>query len=207
MKDSSESLAGRIIYTELHPLNLLEINPEDLYKLWIYGGFPEVFLKQKKQSIVDWHASFLATYFERDLPLLSLNLSPNLLRRTFSILAHMQGAICNVSKLSNTLGINRRTVDRILLFFSKSYMIRKLPPFFVNVKKRLVKAPKYYIRDSGLLHHTLSITSIKALFEHPILGNSWQGCLACYEGTSRQAWVVPLFCPCLKGCFVWLGDG
>lgn len=176
LKESSESLAGRIIYTELSSLNLLEVNPaKDFYHLWLYGGFPEPFSKKDVSKIEDWYTSFLNTYFERDLKMLGLNLTTDILLRTFSMMAHMQGSLCNISQLSKSLTVNRRTLERILEFFKSSYMIRRLPPFFVNVKKRLVKSPKYYIRDSGVLHHTLHIHTLKQLFEHPVLGSSWEG--------------------------------
>lgn len=176
LKESSESLAGRIIYTELASLNLLEVNFEkDLYHLWLHGGFPEPFCKKDTSKIQDWYISFLNTYFERDLKLLGLNLTSDILLRTFSMMAHMQGALCNISQLSKSLAINRRTLERIIDFFNRSYMIRRLPPLFSNVKKRLVKSPKYYIRDTGILHHTLDIHTLKHLFEHPILGSSWEG--------------------------------
>lgn len=176
LKGSSESLAGRIIYTELNPLILSEVDPvKDFYHLWLHGGFPEPFMKKNPSIIQDWYESFLNTYFERDLNMLGLGLSSTLLSRTFSMLAHMQGALCNISQLSKSLAINRKTVERIIEFFRSSYMLRRLPPFFMNVKKRLVKSPKYYIRDTGVLHHTLDIHTSKELLEHPIIGSSWEG--------------------------------
>ncbi len=176
LKESSESLAGRIIYTELSPLNLLEIDSShDFYHLWVHGGFPEPFSKKDILQLQDWHTSFLNTYFERDLKILGLNLPPDVLSRTFSMLSYMQGSLCNITQLSKSLSINRKTLERILEFFQSSYMVRRLPPFFVNMKKRLVKSPKYFIRDSGILHHTLDIYTLKQLFEHPIVGSSWEG--------------------------------
>ena len=176
LKDSSESLAGRIFYTELNPLSLSEVDPvKDFYQLWLHGGFPEPFVKKDPTIIRDWYDSFLNTYFERDLNMLGLSLSPTLLSRTFSMMAHMQGGLCNISQLSKSLAIHRNTVERIIEFFKSSYMLRRLPPFFINVKKRLVKSPKYYIRDTGVLHHTLGIHTSKELLEHPIIGSSWEG--------------------------------
>ena len=173
LKDSSESLAGRIMYTELSTLNLIEVN--ELYDLWLRGGFPEPFSMKDAIKRENWYSSFLRTYFERDLKSLGLNTRSDLVSRTFSMMAHMQGGLCNMSRLSNSLASDRRTIEKILHFFVSSYMVRKLEPFFPNVKKRLVKSPKYYIRDSGVLHYTLGVNTLKQLFEHPALGFSWEG--------------------------------
>lgn len=176
LKESSESLAGRIVYTELTSLNLLELPGDtDLYKLWFSGGFPIPFSEKNVSNIKVWQESFMRTYFERDLRLLGLNLSPDLLSRTFSMIAHMQGSPSNLSNLSKSLGIDRRTVERILQFFISSYMIRRLSPFHLNIKKRLVKSPKYYVRDSGMFHHSLYINSLNELLSNPSLGSSWEG--------------------------------
>lgn len=176
LKESSESLAGRVIYIELTPFQLLELSPEkDMLHLWLNGGFPEAFLIREDKLARVWYASFLNTYFERDLQLLGLNISPRILRRTFNMLAHMHGNLCNISNLSRSLGLDRRVIERIIEFFLSSYMLRELPPFYVNNNKRLIKTPKYYIRDSGILHHTLKINSLNELWAHPSIGPSWEG--------------------------------
>lgn len=176
LKGSSESLAGRVVYLELTPFNILELSPQkDVISLWLKGGFPEPFLMKDTKYRKFWYDAFLSTYFERDLPLLGLNTPPTTLSRAFSMFAYMQGNLCNVSNLSKSLGIDRKTVEKVMQFFISSYMLRKLPPFFINNKKRLIKAPKYYIRDSGLLHHTLHIKTISELLGHPSIGASWEG--------------------------------
>jgi len=142
LKESSESLAGRVIYVELTPFQLLELSPEeDMLHLWFSGGFPEPFLIRNNEMAKLWHESFLNTYFERDLQLLGVNTSPQKLRRTFNMLAHMHGNLCNISNLSRSLGLDRRVIERIIKFFLSSYMLRELSPFYVNNKKRLIKTP------------------------------------------------------------------
>lgn len=176
LKGSSESLAGRVVYMELTPFHLLELSPtKDMLSLWLRGGFPEPFLMKSLKYVKLWHRSFLNTYFERDLPLLGLNISPRILARTFTMFAHMQGGLCNISTLSRSLGIGRRKVEEIMQFFTSSYLLRELLPFYTNNKKRLIKTPKYYIRDSGLFHHTLHIDTLNDLWEHHCIGASWEG--------------------------------
>lgn len=176
LKESSESLAGRICYTELTTLNLLEVAPSITTEtLWWRGGYPNPLLAQEELQVSTWHQAFLMTYFERDLPLLGLNLSATDIARIFALLAYMQSNVCHISTLSKAVGIDRRTLERALSFFTSSYMLRKLPPFYVNNKKRLVKSPKYYIRDSGLFHATLAINTLPGLWKTPHLGPSWEG--------------------------------
>ncbi|MCP3659952.1 MAG: ATP-binding protein [Bacteroidetes bacterium] len=178
LKECSESLAGRIIYTELSGLNILElpkINNANINKLWLYGGFPEIYLRNNSDEIYNWHESFIRTYFERDIKLLGLNISYDILSRVFSMISHLQSSTLNISHLSKSIGIDRRTIEKILEYFAGSYIIRKLSPFYINVKKRLVKSPKYYIRDNGLYHHTLNIKSFNELLRNPYIGPSWEG--------------------------------
>ncbi len=176
VKGSSESLAGRISNTELYPFILPEVaNIADAKKLWIRGGFPEPFLMESKEARVDWFISFIRTYVERELPLLGLNADPIRLNRLLSMLAFNQGQILNIAKLSGALGVTIPTVKRYLDFFEQSYFLIKLPPYFVNLKKRLIKSPKVYLRDSGVLHHILGLKSFNEVLGHPVSGNSWEG--------------------------------
>ncbi len=178
LKECSESLAGRIIYTELSSLNILELpkgKNTDMHKLWLYGGFPEVYLKNNNNEIYNWHESFIRTYFERDIKLLGLNISYDILSRVFSMIGHLQGSTLNISHLSKSIGVDRRTIEKILEYFVSSYILRRLPPFFINIKKRLVKSPKYYIRDNGLYHHMLNIKTFNELLKNPCIGPSWEG--------------------------------
>ena len=172
---SSETLAGRISYLELTGLNILEttdlISTNDL---WLKGNFPEPALSKVEQFHLVWYESFIKTFVERDIPLLGLSLSPQLIRRCLRMVAHATGQIANKSAFSRSLDIRNSVVTTLFDYFENTFIIRQLPPFFTNVKKRLVKSQKLYIRDSGMLHHLLSISDMNDLFGHPILGHSWE---------------------------------
>ncbi len=172
----SESLAGRISYTELYPFLLPEVAEiADAKKLWIWGGFPEPFLMEDENARDEWFVSFVRTYVERELPLLGLKTDPIRIHRLLSMLAFNQGQILNITKLSGALGVTVPTISRYLNYFEQSYFLTKLPPYFVNLKKRLVKSPKVYLRDSGILHHILGLKSFNEVMGHPVAGNSWEG--------------------------------
>lgn len=174
IKQSSESLAGRITYIELSPINISEIEADKLEKLWIRGGFPEPFLINDDEIRAVWYQSFITTYIERDLPMLGLNTSPILLRRFLNILAGIQGSILNQQMISRSLGTSAPTIGRYLDYLENSFLIRRLLPYHINVKKRLVKAPKVFIRDNGVLHYLLGISTIKQLTNHVLIGASWE---------------------------------
>ena len=174
IRDSAESLAGRIAYLELGGLNLLEIyKNHDTQALWIRGGFPEPFLKPEMDYI--WKQSYIQTYLERDLPLLGLNSNPVWSRRLWQMIAHLHGQMLNYHELSKSLEVDAKTIKKHLNFLEQAFMIHQLKPYHANTKKRLVKAPKIYFRDSGLLHHLLGINSFFALQGHPKMGSSWEG--------------------------------
>ncbi len=176
LKDSAETLAGRISYTELTPFLLTEIQAISGEKeLWVRGGFPEPFLMKRKEHRFAWFNSFIRTYIERELPLLGLRTHPVQLNRLLSMLAFNQGQILNISRLSNALGVSAPTVSHYLDYLEQSYFIRRLPPYFINIKKRLVKSPKIYLRDSGILHHILGLEDFNAIMGHPVAGESWEG--------------------------------
>lgn len=176
IRDSSESLAGRISYKELTPLNRYEIlDLPQAGKHWFRGGFPEALLAPSDILSKNWLRSFVQTYIERDLPMLGLQVSTVLIRRFWSMLTHLQGGIWNASTVANSLGVTAPTVRRYLDFMEQAYMVRRLPAYHTNAKKRLVKAPKVYIRDSGILHHLAGINDMDQLMGHPILGASWEG--------------------------------
>jgi len=176
LKKSSETLAGRIVFKELSPLLLSEVSPAITYeKHWLRGGYPEA-LKQKTVALWNtWHASFLRTYVERDLPALGLASPALIITRLFQMLAYNQGQILNKSEYAMALGISVPTVGNILDYLSYAYLIRFLPPYATNAKKRIVKSPKVYIRDSGMLHHLLGISQTKELLANPKAGFSWEG--------------------------------
>jgi len=172
---SAESLAGRVAYVELGPLSLKETGTDNYQRHWLHGGFPRAWLMPDDESARTWLNSFIRTYIERDLPLLGLSATPIQSRHLLSMCASVHGNILNQSHLANSLGISVSTVSRYLDFLEHSYLIRRLPPFYVNISKRLVKSPKIYIRDSGVLHALLNVTALESLFGHALLGASWEG--------------------------------
>ena len=173
----SESLAGRIGVIELDPLTLREVKQgtpiESIDNLWLKGGFPDAL----KGDFRLWWESYLRTLIERDLYLWGVQADPLLMRRIITMLAHHQGGLLNSSSLAGSLGINYHTINRYIGILEQAFLIRRLQPFHRNVGKRLVKSPKIYIRDTGLLHHLLNISTIDQLNCHPVLGNSWEAFL------------------------------
>ena len=176
LKNSSESLAGRIVYLELAPLHLLEVNATYTYRdHWLRGGFPDA-LQAPDQLIWQlWMDSFIQTYIQRDLPDLGLSASPILIRNLLTMLAGNQGGQLNYSDLARSLDLSVVTVQHYIHFLENAYLIRRLPPYFVNIGKRLVKAPKVFIRDSGLVHRLADINDYNALAGNLLLGGSWEG--------------------------------
>ena len=170
----SESLAGRIGILELDPLLAGEAatgpRPRAWKELWLRGGFPGAL----RGDFREWWEAYLRLYVERDLPMLGLDTRPLLLRRLLTMLAHAQGGLANASRLGSALGVSHNLVQRYLDILEQTFIIRRLPPFFENVGKRLTKAAKIYIRDTGLLHHLLNVASLKVLDTHPARGASWE---------------------------------
>ncbi len=175
IRDTSESLAGRIAYFELSPLSHIETKHLAIYQNhWLRGGFPESLLASDELSSLEWRDNFIQTYLERDLPMLGLNANPLLTRRLWTMLAHWNGNLLNFEALGNSLGVSSPTIRKYIDFFEASYLIRQLQPWFTNISKRLVKSPKIYIRDTGILHALLAIGSFEQLQGHPSLGASWE---------------------------------
>ncbi|MDR3670977.1 MAG: ATP-binding protein [Holophaga sp.] len=175
LQGASESLAGRIRFLELGPLELREVGPEAFQSLWLRGGFPDSFLAGSNAASMDWRDSFIMTHLERDIPLLGLRLPPAQLRRFWQMIAHGHGGLWNASRLAVSLGISAPTVRRYLDVLEDTYMVRQLQPFHANLGKRLVKQPKVYVRDSGLLHALLGVRSMEDLLGNPSAGASWEG--------------------------------
>ncbi|MBK6859862.1 MAG: ATP-binding protein [Saprospiraceae bacterium] len=175
IRDTSESLAGRVAYLEMHPLFLNELPAIfDYKKLWIRGGFPNaLFAKNDTQSLI-WREHFIRSYLERDLPLLGLKTDPILIRRLWTMLAHLHGQLLNLSTIANSLDISVPTVRRYIDFLESAFLVRRIHPWYKNSGKRLIKSPKIYIRDSGILHALLRIETWYALQSHPSLGFSWE---------------------------------
>jgi uncharacterized protein len=176
LKQSSESLAGRIVYTELPGLLITEIESRfTINDLWLQGGFPEPFMMVDKELTKEWYHSFILTYIERDLPSFGLSADPLLLNRLLQMLAHNHGMLLNLASYSRSLGVSSPSVSRYIGFFENAFILRLLTPWFINVKKRIIKSPKTYLRDSGILHHLHGISDFNQILGHPVLGNSWEG--------------------------------
>lgn len=175
IKQSSETLAGRISYLEITPLTLTEVNSAGLRRHWLRGGFPRSFLASNEQASLDWRLDYIRTFLERDIPQLGFNIPANTLSRFWRMLAHEHGQTLNASKLGGALGISSHTIRSYIDLLEQTFLIRALLPFEGNVKKRLVKSPKVYIRDSGLLHALLDLESYNDLLSHPIYGVSYEG--------------------------------
>ena len=177
MKKSGESLAGRIAYISLMPLSALEV--EDLHKsreqLWLRGGFPDSYLAGNDKESYLLRKDFIRTYLERDVALFGPRIPAVVLERLWTMLAHRQGTILNASELGRSLEISTQTVSRYIDLLADLLLVRRLQPYHANVGKRLVKSPKIYVRDSGLVHALLGISSFTQLCGHPVVGRSWEG--------------------------------
>jgi predicted AAA+ superfamily ATPase len=178
LKQSSESLAGRISYIELHPIDVLEYTEgsiESMNILWTRGGFPESLLAVTDQDSLDWRRDFIRTYLERDIPQLGPRIPAETLDRFWTMLAHNQGSVLNAANLARNLEVSGVTVSRYLDLMVDLLLVRRLRPWTFNVGKRLVRSPKVYIRDSGITHALLSIGNYSDLLGHPVVGGSWEG--------------------------------
>ena len=177
LRQTSESLAGRIGYIELYGLNVLEIDShrQALNSRWLRGGFPESFLADDDEASNLWLQDWVATYLERDIPQLAFPIRATRLRRLWTMLSHSQGETLNFSKLGSSLEIDAKTVSRYVDVLVDLLLVRRLMPWHENTKKRWVKSPRFYVRDSGILHQLLGIFSYDALLSHPVVGKSWEG--------------------------------
>lgn len=177
LQQSSETLAGRISYLEMNPFHLTELassggNPESH---WFRGGYPDSYLATNDATSMQWCEDFITSYIERYLPQLGAEASPQQLRRFCSMLAHQHGGTLNLSKIGGSLGIDGKTVRHYIDLLEGLYLLRSLPAWSRNVGKRLVKAPKVYWRDPGLLHSLAEIPSVEHVLGHPLCGDSWEG--------------------------------
>ncbi len=205
LQRSSESLAGRIRYMELTPFTVTELKENeqagfDLELLWLRGGFPDSYLAESDQASWDWRRDFFTTYVERDIPSMGVGVSVPQLKRFWKMLAHYHGNQINLSEFGRSLESSHTTIRNYLDTLTDFYMVRQLSPWSGNIKKRLVKTPKIYIRDSGILHSLLLLPKFDALLSHPIIGASWEGfvveniinqlderCECCYYRTATGA--------------------
>jgi uncharacterized protein len=175
VRDASETLAGRVEFVELAGFDLSETGPKDMNALWLRGGFPRAFLSRSLADSRAWREGFVRTFLERDIPQLGLRLPAPALRRFWSMLAHYHGQTWNGSELGRAMGLSDKTLRSYLDLLTGTFMLRQLQPWFENLGKRQVKAPKVYFRDPGLLHHLLEIPTRDALLAHPKVGASWEG--------------------------------
>ncbi|MBM4381618.1 MAG: DUF4143 domain-containing protein, partial [Deltaproteobacteria bacterium] len=175
LAQSGETLAGRVAYLELGPLQLRETGRKSLDALWLRGGFPDSFAAKSEPASVRWRQDFIRTYLERDISSFGARLPAETLRRLWTMLAHLQGGLLNVSDLARGLGLDVRTAGRYLDLLVDLLLVRRLQPWHANVGKRLVKSPKVYVRDSGLVHALLGIRDLDALLGHPVCGPSFEG--------------------------------
>jgi hypothetical protein len=177
LRQSSESLAGRIIYLELTPVVANEVpgDSKSITRLWNRGGFPDSLLARSDDASLAWRRSFIRTYLERDIPQLGPRIPAETLRRFWTMLAHLQGQQMNAANIAASLGVTGQTVARYLDLLTDLLLVRRLPPWAGNVGKRLVRAPKVYVRDSGLVHALLDLASADDVLGHPVAGGSWEG--------------------------------
>lgn len=174
LKQSGETLAGRITYLELTPLQVLEVGPQPQEQLWIRGGYPESLLAADDARSLRWRQDFIRTYLERDIPQFGPRIAAETLRRFWGMLAHHQGCLLNTAQFARNLGVDAKTAASYLDLLVDLLLVRRLQPWHANLGKRLIKAPKVYVRDSGLVHALLMIPDKETLLAHPVIGQSWE---------------------------------
>ena len=175
MQQSSETLAGRVAYVDIGPVHALEWPAQDLDALWLRGGFPDSLLAADDAASLRWRDDFIRSYLQRDVPLFAPRLPAETIGRLWTMLAHQQGALLQQSRLASGLGVSSPAVDRYIDLLVDLQLVLRLQPWSGNIGKRLVKAPKLYVRDSGLVHALLGLESMHALAGHPVCGPSYEG--------------------------------
>ena len=175
VKKASETLAGRVGFVDMSGFSLDELESRDFQKLWYRGGFPRSFLAPDDEVSYSWRMDFIRTFLERDIPQLGISIPSQTLRRFWTMLAHYSGQRWNATEFARSLDTSQKTAKRYLDILTDTFVVRQLQPWYENIKKRQVKAPKIYIRDSGILHALLGISNAKSLYYHPKLGASWEG--------------------------------
>lgn len=174
MRKSADSLAGRIAYEEISSFGLVELGAKSQEQLWIRGGFPNAYLAGSSSDSLDWRRQFIKTYIDRDLPALGLDTNPRILNNFLRMLASSVGQLWNASTFSKALGVTAPTVRKYLDFLEQAFLVTVLEPYHVNIKKRLVKTPKVFFNDTGLLHALLNLEDLKTLSGNLIIGSSWE---------------------------------
>lgn len=175
VRRTSESLAGRVAYLDLMPLHVGEVGAKEMNKLWLRGGYPDIFLARSNAVAFNRLDQFIRTFMERDLPLLGLSADPRVTERLLRMVASVHGQVLNASMLAKSLGVTVHTVQRYLSFFEQAFLVATLPSHHTNLRKRLVKAPKVYVLDSGILHALNGIIGMNELSGHALRGHSWEG--------------------------------
>jgi predicted AAA+ superfamily ATPase len=196
LQQSGESLAGRIAYLELYGIDAMEFAENDsalTNQLWLRGGFPESLLAASDNQSIDWRRDFIKTYLERDIPQLGPRIPAQTLERFWTMLAHNQGGIINASQLARNLEVSSVTINRYLDLMVDLLLVRRLQPWTVNIGKRLVRAPKVYVRDCGLVHALLNIPSYNNLISHPVVGGSWEGFVVENIMSAAQGRALPYY--------------
>lgn len=178
LRQTSESLAGRISYVEMSGINILEASPDNTNQLWLRGSFPKNFLARSDKVAMRQIENLIRTYLERDVAQMGFKVPAVRLRRLWTMLAHLQGENVNYTRLASNLEVDRKTINFYIDILTDLFLVRRVEPWYVNVKKRLVKSPRYYVRDSGILHRLLGIGDDDSLLSNPILGKSWEGFVA-----------------------------
>jgi len=195
IKGVTETLAGRVGFVDMGGFTTGEVGISRLNRLWIRGGFPRSFLAPSERASLGWRAGFIRTFLERDVPQLGIGVPAETLRRFWTMTAHYHGQVWNAAEFARSLGSAEHTARRYLDILAGAYMVRVVPPWFENLGKRQVKAPKIYLRDSGVLHALLRIDTLHDLQAHPKLGASWEGfaleqLLACVEARDTYYWAT-----------------
>ena len=192
LRQSAESLAGRISYRELAPLDVGEAGMEEADTLWSRGGFPGSWLALSDGASFSWRQDFVRTYLEREIPIFDTRLPASTLRRLWTMLAHLQGKQFNASQLASSLAINVRTLSRYANLLEDLLLLRRLPPWSGNISKRLVRSPRVYLRDSGIVHALLGLRALDDVLSHPVAGPSWEGFVIENLLSVTPSWIQPL---------------
>ena len=193
LRQSAESLAGRIAYRELGPLDLGETGQDSMDRLWLRGGFPSAWLAGSDAASFVWRRDLVRTYLERDIPVFDSRLPAETLRRLWTMLAHNQGAPLNAAQLASSLAVHTRTLNRYVDLLVDLLLVRRLPPWSGNVGKRLVRSPRLYLRDSGIVHALLGLRRLEDVLAHPVAGGSWEGFVVENLLAAAPAWVQPFY--------------
>ena len=175
IRQSSESLAGRLSYIEITPFTRREASFTDQATHWLQGGYPRSLLAKENETSIQWREDYIRTFLERDIPQLGFRIPANTLGRFWRMLAHSHGQVLNASKLAGSMGVSSHTIRKYIDLLEQTFMVRAIPTYTENLKKRLIKSPKVYIRDTGILHTLLNIEIMEDLFAHPVYGASYEG--------------------------------